>query len=833
MRLLSLTVAGDEVALHPLVSVVPPAGGSAEAIRSAVAGLARAEASADGGLLEAHGVRFDLRSDLLAMLDIDGSTRPVVDRDQVPSRPETPEQEALREANQALREAEATAADLGSRLGQAEEAVRTASAALDDAQRALAEAQAGAMLRIEALDELAGAVDRITERRRQVGEELDAARAGLRAAESRRAELEQAHAGVRDRRSDTTERRAELADELATVEAQLWGDTATAVQDTTASLEAVEAEVAAERAAEAERAEQMAAASPEERLAAIDARLDDLAKDMAAITEVDPAPVRRALGRLTGEERVAMVPDPQAESLAQELEAIQATVDAEVSPVRPLVDPVRARAHLDEARQALLEAEQAMRNPDLDPAQVARLEEVHADLLEAQDKADTRFGGARAKRRVVELRAAEAELLDALGFATYSDHMMGASSRPIDPARRDALAAARTDLAEAEATWRRVNDQTDRELARAEALDRRRTLLGRAEELLGSAVGADDAVEALRRHRVPSLDPETARADLAEALEQAGVSLEGAVLHEDDLVVLAEGLLEEASTVDDRRAGLEAEQRALVDERRELQALLASDAGRDHDRREREWETRVELARAALADAQRHADERAAAEARRPSLLHELEAATAAELEAVEAAAEADRDVAAAAATEEQVRSQVADLGAEQVRLDEEERDANERMRALSVDGEAVVAQLEEAVLEGTRSLADATSVRDDCRAEHSASTEAVAMARSEVDRRRAAVGAPDDVATGAEEVEWYLLARLASQRAASLAGGLPLVVDGALGGLERDEVRHILDRLARMAETVQVIVLSDDPAVAEWAAEVGVERAAVVAPAA
>lgn len=834
MRLLSVRRDGHEVALHPLVSVVPAEGRSAEAVRRAVAGLARSEADADAGLLEAHGVRFDLRTDLLAMLDIDGSTLPIVERADVPSRPQTPEQEALRRAEQARQEAESVDADLAQQLAQAEEAVQAAATDLDDARRTAEEAQASATRRIEALDGLAAEVDRITERRRQVEEELEAARSELRSAEARRAELERSHAEVRDRRAEATRRRTELADELAEVEAHLVGDPEAAVEAAAAAVAAVEAEVEAERAAEAERAQRAAADPPEERLAAVDARLEGIEREMAALMEVDGAAVRRSLDRLTGDEPVALVPDPEAEALAHELAALQDAVDVEVGSVRPLVDPVRARAHLDEARQALLEAEQATRQPDLDPTQVAQLEEVHAELLDALDKADRRFGGARAEKRVAELRAQESELLDALGFATYSDRMMGASSRPVDPELQAALAEARADLAEAEATWRRVSDQTEQELARAEALDRRRTLLRRAEELLGSAVGPGDVVAALRGHRVPSLAPETARADLAEALERAGVSLEGTVPHEDDLVVLAEGLLEEAAQAEERRATLEAEQRALVEERRELQAVVArAEGGHDSSRLERDRSARLESAHAVLAEARGLARSQAEAQARRPGLLHDLEGATAAEDEAVSAAAEADRDVASASASEDHLRSQVERLDAEQVHLEGEEREANERMRSLSDDGDAAMAQLAAAIDAASHTLAEATDVRDALREERARAGEALAAAVREVELRHQAVAPEDDSTTGADEVEWYLLARLASQRSVSLAGGLPLVIDDALRGLDRQAIHHILHRLARMAETVQIIVLTEDPAAQEWVAEVGAERAAVVASAA
>ena len=82
-----------------------------------------------------------------------------------------------------------------------------------------------------------------------------------------------------------------------------------------------------------------------------------------------------------------------------------------------------------------------------------------------------------------------------------------------------------------------------------------------------------------------------------------------------------------------------------------------------------------------------------------------------------------------------------------------------------------------------------------------------------------------------AEEIEWYLLARLAAQRSVSLGGSLPLVLDDALTGLGEHEVHHILGRLERMAEAVQVIVITDDPLASSWALHAGDDRAAVVRP--
>jgi hypothetical protein len=107
------------------------------------------------------------------------------------------------------------------------------------------------------------------------------------------------------------------------------------------------------------------------------------------------------------------------------------------------------------------------------------------------------------------------------------------------------------------------------------------------------------------------------------------------------------------------------------------------------------------------------------------------------------------------------------------------------------------------------------------------------ALERREVQERIGALQgdtAPDG-GSMAEEVEWYLLARLAAQRAVCLAGSVPLLLDGALDGLDEHELAHVLGRLERMADAVQVIVVSDDPVAASWAESAGQERAAVIQP--
>lgn len=88
-----------------------------------------------------------------------------------------------------------------------------------------------------------------------------------------------------------------------------------------------------------------------------------------------------------------------------------------------------------------------------------------------------------------------------------------------------------------------------------------------------------------------------------------------------------------------------------------------------------------------------------------------------------------------------------------------------------------------------------------------------------------------DDVDSnvGQEAVEFYLLTRLAALRNVSFAGAVPLVVDDAFAVMSAEDIRGLLGKLERMADAVQVIYLTDDATVVDWATEVGFQRAAVV----
>jgi len=87
----------------------------------------------------------------------------------------------------------------------------------------------------------------------------------------------------------------------------------------------------------------------------------------------------------------------------------------------------------------------------------------------------------------------------------------------------------------------------------------------------------------------------------------------------------------------------------------------------------------------------------------------------------------------------------------------------------------------------------------------------------------------PEDAEGGPESIEFYLLARLAALRSASFAGSVPILIDDALADLAPALTTSLLNKLERMSESVQIIYLSDDPTVLDWASSIGINRAAVV----
>jgi len=151
-----------------------------------------------------------------------------------------------------------------------------------------------------------------------------------------------------------------------------------------------------------------------------------------------------------GPARPDVAPDPgaEAEAGAPALSWVeQETLDA-------LKRLARAQSQL----QAL--EDQAVANPvRLDPADVARVDQVHAELVAARDKASGRFGRGAARDRADQLETSERLLLDHLGFADHDRYLAavaaarGPAPDVVDP---QVLAFARQELASARQAWLEV-----------------------------------------------------------------------------------------------------------------------------------------------------------------------------------------------------------------------------------------------------------------------------------------------------------------------------------------------------------------------------------------
>jgi hypothetical protein len=843
VRLLQLATGPDELLdLHPnLTVVVGLDAGTHTTLVEAVSGLVAAAAPTDG-LLEAHGVLFDIDAALLRVLQIDGrDLDPVVRPGDLPSGPVSVDAQELRALEQGFAVLLERISAQAERQSAARGALAAAEQAVDAAHRARREAEAGASGQLEEVDRLTRRLDELTGERRRIEEELAHVRAAEAEAAAAWMALEERTSGVRSARDVAVARRRALEDDLAAVEAQLDHAAVASLDEARAAVQAADDRRAAEgdRALAATPRHPEAAAAvddepAEDRVARLEARARELDDLLAVLEPVDADAVAQALAVLEGDDVTDLVPSTEAALLADELDAIASELNAmpEVDESTTGSSLAEARGRLDDDRQALLEAEQAVRNPQLDRDEVDRLEEVHAALLDATDRADRRLAGDRARRRVEELRAAEQEVLDRLGFASYPEYMMGTSLLHVDPVKEAALERAREELAAAEDEWREINTVTEVALARAALLDRRRTLLEQARELLGHAVTGGPPQEALRALLVPAVSRRDAAQRVQDALVAAGVELGDEALEDDELALLAEAWLDEVEQVGRRRRDVIAERERVEEE------LVAADGRRDGsgpalhlvvDPAETADETAD--AQQALLDAEaRHAAHLSAVD-RHAAVEAELTAAVALEQAAVDAATAADHEVAAAQGAAADLEQRRRELELALSSLEDEAVDTDAALRRVggaSPDVDELNRLIDVATARREEAIRT-VQVEDQALAALDAEGRAAAV---EIERLQDIVAAQGNgEATPADELEWYLLARLAAQRSASVAGSLPLLLDDALRGLDPAGIAHVLDRLEPMTEAVQIIIVSDDPVVAAWAAEAGPARAAVVRP--
>lgn len=830
LQLRDVTGSGAPLELHPQITVVRNLDPSRRAWLIDVLGRLGGERAVPAeGTIEAHGIRFDLHDEALAVLDLHAPVSMVVTEADLPGHDPA-------SAEIARRRSEATRVR--------DQLVDELAAARDELTSALAERDESAELRDELLAGGGQAGDAMTAAeatRSRLERELEGARAACERAEVALAESITERERLAQDRSDATRwletarvRRREAIDAASRAAAAVEEARLDPVDAGRLAAAVTDARERAERASTA-----VAGADPDDNPAPLHRRLADLERRRGELVRIEAAsgtgggePVAEALDVLLGASSEAS-PVVAALALADTWRDLHQQINALEAGVSPA--EVAAEERVAAARRSVAEAEADFNQPVLTPEQTAKVEAAHRLVLEAQDRTEGRFGGSRARRRLDELRIDEQRVLERLGFSTYADYMMSSSSRGVGSANRAVLDAARAKLAGAVDALASLPGAADRVRRRGELLARRDSVAPRLAELLGHEPTGPEDEEELRDLRGPVAPDIAALSPLAERLAAAGVDVGPEPYERDDLVLLARAFLAEERAAEARRGHVTAAMAALdraIDEHRrardrgetELPQLdplpeLAEPVATETDAadaaaltlREARW-AEVEAARAALVDAEAEMERRQVAARRLEELEVELDAAGAAEKAAAEALDEAEGEAGSVEEREERVAASVSDAEAT---LDEARRAETEVTESLTAAqgssgaepfvaaAEASLSTVAAAEQEAAARLADAEvtlagAVTDDKNA---------IDAMDAVDRSRLV-----------DDVDWSLLSRLARLRAAGPGGSVPLVLDDPFTVLSDDEVVQVLDRLASMAGAVQVIVVSDRPAIVHWA---------------
>jgi hypothetical protein len=521
-----------------------------------------------------------------------------------------------------------------------------------------------------------------------------------------------------------------------------------------------------------------------ERLEQLQVTVRELEEAIRELEERDPRPIQVLVDALHQPQSDRLVPSQEAISLADEFAELQGQLDELERRLQAdglSMDQLSQR--LEDSRFEVTQAERAVSKPEVTDTDIAELEAVHDEALEAERRASGRVGRKAAMKKLEETKAREQVILDRIGFPTWAAYVMGSSLLNIDPIAEQRLEQARQELLSAEEAWALLTQQLEADPDYAGLLDRLEAVFLAAFDLLGGETEGD-LEDRLRNLLVP--DEEVSRDDIIEALAYQ-LTLREVEVEEGAAAETVEGLAEQwlAVTADhwDKYRTLQEEHVAVSNElaatESELQ-LLSGDPDLDTpEERQRKYET---------------------AEARVAEILSDLEGVS-------EIVAELDGQVEArdllTMPSELTLQAAQAALTAAEERLAEAEA-------ATAVSGSPGP----------TGSLPPSydrkPEIYDDL---------PYAAEDDDEEMDREALGAADD------EIEFYFLSRMAALRGRSHAGSVPLIIDEALAGRSSDEVLRVLGQLERMSESVQVIYLTEDDAVIEWADSVGLQRAAAVTP--
>ena len=792
MRILRLVDDGVfAVEFHPYITVVADASADQrDRIARAFSEAAQGRTTELQGLIEVHGVVLDLDERALDLLELDDSeVRTSLFAEDLPGATASGVDRQVRVAEDRLEALEQPNRDRTEALQEAEAALEQALRAEEDARAALAAASEGApdgSPDDEPDDEPA---------EEPTPEDDQALQSAL---VERRAELQAA----RDLQFASLDPGAEPA--LAEAEEALRLATEAPAEpsrdsqrDTGAGESGIDEPTVAD---EDDELLSDPPASEAERTRLI----EELRTSLSLHRLYDPVPVREALDEVRSAQGSGeLVPSTEALSLADRLGDLDRRIAAagsddidgeEASPTE--LDAANDRVERARVALAEMEREAAAQSGGAD---LGALEEAHAEVERARDALDGRFGRARAQKRLDDALAAEDEILERLGLHSYADYLSRGGSAGPAAGSGTGLDAARAEVAAAEAELAELRSTVEAALGQARLVDERRQARDEARRLLEAPDLPDESITAeLLNVRVPA-DTSGPIARLVDVLATVGLPVGDLELTGDELQEMVADWLAEYQHTESRLQrriealeSLDAPGEAPADEVFVLEASSAIDPVA-------EAQADVDAARSRVAAHEAAAESLAAIEQELDEVEAELEALveTGERAESVEPSVRPDSSVADVPATDPE-----ASVAA---------------VEALEEASAAVIAA--RAAVDAASSSASA--IHD----EYDAAVEELAVLRqtvSEMDHEPPPVG----------EIEWYLLARLAAQRQQSFVGSLPLVISGALDGVTDDEgLVHLLDRLERMAGAVQIVHLTDDSRIIEWAELLDEDRAAVVRP--
>ncbi|MBI2703722.1 MAG: hypothetical protein HYX32_00310 [Actinobacteria bacterium] len=789
MRLLQIDPNGSETTaldFHPMVTIVTGLTPSGRDIVLRVArSLAKAQDPGYGGLLEAHGVLLDLSRETLELLDLQTDFDVLIAEDDLPRGAPLPPETA--EDVEAAPAAELSEAARG--YDDVEAFIESAPVGLSDefdqARRRRADAREALGILREAAAKSQAEFDKVLAKQKMAEAEFAAVRESrplLRLVVGEEAEDGEPAEPQIDPREIIRQR-----NELALKVEQLEG------------------------------------------------RITTMVRGLEELSAIDTRPLTVLLDAIRNPQPIEYVPSDRAHELADEvidLERKVAELEKDLDK-RGLASGL-ALKQLEIARNELANAEKAMRKPELTADDISALEAAHEEVLEAETKASGAFkrGG---QKRLEQALARQQEILDHIGFPTWSAYVMGAGLLAIDHAAEQRLDKARLDMDAAENHWASVCAEIESNPEHRQLLDRLEDVYLEAFDLLGGTE-PEDLEGALRELQVPKREvtSEELVDALAYQLELAGLQLpEGASA--DLTVVAADAFLEEASAVEGRIA-------EIRDERATAEAELAVARGQLNEL------ALVELPE--LDETELSIDD--AFDPSDPFGLGDVQAGERAPTEmGPRGEAEQQRGLGTAGDPFDVGAIAAGDAGGALFGGLAEEQDEPdlERLERAVDDAVEEVAEYTEWV-ESREALVDAALT-----IEAVATTRLLKIASELMDQTDAnapaSVGGNGDSAGGTassggspggsngsaartgpprvEDIEQFLVDRSETHCHVSYAGSLPIVLNDTFAHLRSDDARRLLDQLRMMSEAVQVIYLTDDGGIAGWAEEVGFQRAAVV----